>query len=39
MIYENHDTTIRWANPGFPAELGYPDTVTAFTMRGNRFLK
>lgn len=39
MIYENHDTTIRWVNPGFPKELGYPDTVTAFTMRGNRFLK
>jgi hypothetical protein len=36
MIFANHDTTIRWVNPGIP---GYPDTVTAFTMKGNRFLK
>jgi len=39
MIYANADTTIRWKNPGFPKELGYPDSITAFTMHGNRFLK
>lgn len=39
MIYANKDTTITWKNPGWPKEWGYPDRVTAFTMRGNRFLK
>jgi len=39
MIYVNHDTTVTWKNPGWPKEWGYPDTVTAFTMRGNRFVK
>lgn len=39
MIFANKDTTISWANPGWPKEWGYPETVTAFTMRNNRFLK
>jgi hypothetical protein len=39
MIFANTDTTIRWKNPGWPKEWGYPDTITAFTMHGNRFLK
>ncbi|MFH0761897.1 MAG: right-handed parallel beta-helix repeat-containing protein [Bacteroidota bacterium] len=39
MIFVNSDTTITWKNPGWPKEWGYPDTVTAFTMRGNRFIK
>lgn len=38
-FYAGKDTTIRWKNPGWPAEWGYPDTVTAFTMHGNRFLR
>ena len=39
MIFANKDTIIRWKNPGLPKELGYTDSVTAFTMHGNRFLK
>ncbi|MFA6128940.1 MAG: right-handed parallel beta-helix repeat-containing protein [Bacteroidales bacterium] len=39
MIYANKDTTISWANPGWPKEWGYAERVTAFTMKGNRFLK
>ena len=38
-FYADKDTTIRWKNPGWPREWGYPDSVTAFTMNGNRFLK
>jgi hypothetical protein len=39
MIFVNKDTAVTWKNPGWPAEWGYPDTVTAFVMKGNRFLK
>jgi hypothetical protein len=39
MILANSDTTITWKNPGFPKESGYTDTMTAFTMHNNRFLK
>jgi hypothetical protein len=39
MIYANQDTTITWKNPGWPKEWGYSDTVTAFTMRDNVFIK
>jgi hypothetical protein len=38
MIFANSDTTIRWKNPGWPGELGYPDSVTAFTMKDNTFI-
>ena len=39
MIFANKDTTITWLNPGWPKEWGYPDRVTAFTMKNNKFLK
>jgi hypothetical protein len=39
MIFANSDTTITWKNPGWPKEWGYGDSVTAFTMRDNKFLK
>jgi hypothetical protein len=38
-FYADKDTTIRWKNPGWPKEWGYGDSVTAFTMEGNRFYK
>lgn len=38
MIFTDKDSTIVWPNPGFPKELGYPETVTAFTMKGNKFV-
>lgn len=37
MIFANKDSTIVWPNPGWPPEWGYPDTITAFTMKGNTF--
>jgi hypothetical protein len=39
MIFANKDAVIRWKNPGWPRELGYGDSVTAFTMKDNKFLK
>ncbi len=40
MIFADENTTIRWKNPGWPKEWGYPDdSVVAFTMKENRFLK
>jgi hypothetical protein len=39
MIFANRDSTIKWKNPGWPKELGYGDSVTAFTMKNNKFLK
>jgi len=39
MIFANRDSTIKWKNPGWPRELGYGDSVTAFTMKNNKFLK
>jgi hypothetical protein len=36
MIFASSDSLIRWKNPGLP---GYEDSVTAFTMRGNKFLR
>lgn len=39
MILTSKDTIIRWKNPGWPKEWGYTDTITAFTMRGNKYLK
>ncbi|MCD6346559.1 MAG: right-handed parallel beta-helix repeat-containing protein [Bacteroidales bacterium] len=38
MIFANKDTTIVWPNPGWPAEWGYPDSITAFTMENNKFI-
>ncbi|MFC2117961.1 right-handed parallel beta-helix repeat-containing protein [Bacteroidota bacterium] len=38
MIFANRDSTIVWPNPGWPAEWGYPDSITAFTMEGNQFI-
>lgn len=37
MIFANTDSTIVWPNPGWDAELGYGDSITAFTMNGNEF--
>lgn len=37
MIFANTDSTIIWPNPGWPEELGYGDSITAFTMNGNEF--
>jgi len=39
MIFVNKDTTVSWENPGWPVEWGYPEMITAFTMKGNRFFK
>jgi hypothetical protein len=39
MIFVNKDTTVTWKNPGWPAEWGYPERITAFMMRGNSFRK
>lgn len=39
MIFADENTAIRWKNPGWPKEWGYADSVEAFTMRGNRFIK
>ena len=38
MILVNKDTTVTWANPGWPAAWGYPDKITAFFMEGNRYI-
>ncbi len=38
MIFANQDSTIVWPNPGWPAEWGYPDSITAFTMEKNQFV-
>ena len=39
MIFANQDSTIVWPNPGWPVEWGYPDSITAFTMNNNRFIR